>query len=63
MTFPIAGAGIGGLTAVADLGADLGADLTKYDRPDLPAAFTQSCLDGYQRDELPCGTGGFDGGR
>ncbi|MFH8492968.1 hypothetical protein [Streptomyces coeruleorubidus] len=59
MTFPIAGAGIGGLTAVADLGADL----TKYDRPDLSAAFTQSCLDGYQRDELPCGTGGFDGGR
>jgi 4-hydroxyphenylacetate 3-monooxygenase len=31
--------------------------------PDLLAAFTQSCLDGYQLDELPYGTGGFDGGR
>ncbi|GAA2403240.1 4-hydroxyphenylacetate 3-hydroxylase N-terminal domain-containing protein [Streptomyces coeruleofuscus] len=31
--------------------------------PDLLAAFTQSCLDGYQLDELPDGTGGFDGGR
>ncbi|PAZ14321.1 4-hydroxyphenylacetate 3-monooxygenase [Streptomyces sp. SA15] len=31
--------------------------------PDLLAAFTQSCLDGYQLDELPGGTGGLDGGR
>ncbi|MFF9807854.1 4-hydroxyphenylacetate 3-hydroxylase family protein [Streptomyces coeruleorubidus] len=31
--------------------------------PDLLAAFTQSCLDGYQLDELPGGMGGLDGGR
>ncbi|MEU5573198.1 hypothetical protein [Streptomyces coeruleorubidus] len=53
------GAGIGGLTAVAGLGADL----AKYANPDLPAAFTQSRLDGYRLDELTGGTGSFDGGR